>query len=74
MKKRSRALRPFSRFSPKSYPEVAFSMRGKRNPYDAVLRLLYPILQKTIRWSLLITKTLYVVFVWLDFITLAVKF
>ena len=56
-------LRPFSRFSPKSYPEVAFSMRGKRNLYDTVLQLLYPNLQKTIRWLHLITKTLCVDFV-----------
>ena len=49
-------------------------MRGKRNLYDTVLRLLYPDLQKTILWLHLITKKLCVVFVWLDFITLAVKF
>ena len=48
-------------------------MRGKRNPYDTVLQLLYPNLQKTILWLHLITKTLCVAFVQLDFVTLAVK-
>lgn len=37
-------------------------MRAKRNLHDTILQLFYPILQKTIRFMHLITKTLYVVF------------
>ena len=39
--------RPFSRFSPKSHPNVAFPKCDKRNGHDTILQLFYPNLQKT---------------------------
>ena len=41
--------RPFSRFSPKSHPNVAFPKCNKLNRYAPILQLFYPNLQKTSR-------------------------